>query len=235
MATPLVVSEVAKSFTMHLRDGIRLPVVADVSFALGAGECAVLGGPSGAGKSSILKMLYGNYSVDAGQIIVEHHGKLVDLASASPRTVLAVRRDTIGYVSQFLRTVPRVSALDVVAEPLAARGEDREAARSRARELLSRLNLPERLWSLPPATFSGGEQQRVNIARGFITDHPILLLDEPTASLDATNREVVIGLIAEKKQQSVALLGIFHDADVRNAVADRVIDVTEFAAGRIAA
>jgi alpha-D-ribose 1-methylphosphonate 5-triphosphate synthase subunit PhnL len=235
MATPLVVSEVAKSFTMHLRDGIRLPVVSDVSFALAAGECAVLGGPSGAGKSSILKMLYGNYSVDQGQIIVDHQGRLVDLASASPRTVLAVRRDTIGYVSQFLRTVPRVSALDVVAEPLAARGTDREAARARARELLARLNLPERLWSLPPATFSGGEQQRVNIARGFITDHPILLLDEPTASLDATNREVVIGLIAQKKGQGVALLGIFHDAEVRTAVADRVIDVTEFAAGRIAA
>ena len=149
--------------------------------------------------------------------------------------MLDVRRDTIGYVSQFLRTVPRVSALDVVAEPLAARGVDREAARERARELLARLNLPERLWSLPPATFSGGEQQRVNIARGFITDHPILLLDEPTASLDATNREVVIGLIAGKKGQGVALLGIFHDADVRDAVADRVIDVTEFAAGRIAA
>ena len=134
-----------------------------------------------------------------GRSSSSHHGELVDLATASPRTVLAVRRDTIGYVSQFLRTVPRVSALDVVAEPLVARGEDREAARGRARELLARLNLPERLWSLPPATFSGGEQQRVNIARGFITDHPILLLDEPTASLDATNREVVIGLIAAEE------------------------------------
>ncbi|MGO4839067.1 ATP-binding cassette domain-containing protein, partial [Rhizobiaceae sp. 2RAB30] len=106
---------------------------------------------------------------------------------------------------------------------------------SRAREHLARLNLPERLWSLPPATFSGGEQQRVNIARGFITEHPILLLDEPTASLDAKNREVVIQMIEEKKKAGVALLGIFHDADVREAVADRVIDVTEFAAGRIAA
>lgn len=235
MPTPLVVSEVAKSFTMHLRDGIRLPVVAGVSFALKSGECAVLGGPSGAGKSSILKMVYGSYAVDEGQIIVSHDGQLVDLATATPRTVLAVRRDTIGYVSQFLRTVPRVSALDVVAEPLVARGGEKEAARSRAREHLARLNLPERLWSLPPATFSGGEQQRVNIARGFITEHPILLLDEPTASLDARNREVVIQMIEEKKKAGVALLGIFHDADVREAVADRVIDVTEFAAGRIAA
>ncbi|MDX8515286.1 phosphonate C-P lyase system protein PhnL [Mesorhizobium captivum] len=235
MATPLVVSDVAKSFTMHLRDGVTLPVVAGVSFSIRAGECAVLGGPSGAGKSSILKMLYGNYAVDEGQIIVQHEGGLIDLGSASPRTVLAVRRHTIGYVSQFLRTVPRVSALDVVAEPLVERGEDRQTARGKARTLLAQLNLPEKLWALPPATFSGGEQQRVNIARGFITEHPILLLDEPTASLDARNRDVVVELIAAKKAAGVALLGIFHDQDVRDAVADRVIDVTVFAAGKIAA
>ena len=235
MPTPLVVSDVAKSFTMHLRDGIRLPVVAGVSFSIRAGECAVLGGPSGAGKSSILKMLYGNYSVDEGQIIVQHENGLIDLATASPRTVLAIRRHTIGYVSQFLRTVPRVSALDVVAEPLVERGEERETAREKARALLAQLNLPEKLWALPPATFSGGEQQRVNIARGFITEHPILLLDEPTASLDARNRDVVVALMAAKKAASVALLGIFHDQDVRDAVADRIIDVTAFAAGKFAA
>ena len=229
MSPPLVVSDVAKSFVMHLRGGVELPVVRNVSFSLSAGECAVLGGPSGAGKSSILKMLYGNYGVDAGQVIVAHKGQLVDLATASPRTVLAIRRATIGYVSQFLRAVPRVSAVDVVADPLLARGEEREQARARARALLGRLNLPERLWQLPPATFSGGEQQRVNIARGFITDHPILLLDEPTASLDAANREIVIGMIAEKKRDGVAMLGIFHDQDVREAVADRVVDVTTFA------
>ena len=235
MPTPLVVSDVAKSFTMHLRDGIKLPVVAGVSFSIRAGECTVLGGPSGAGKSSILKMLYGNYAVDEGQIIVRHEDGLIDLGNASPRTVLAVRRQTIGYVSQFLRTVPRVSALDVVAEPLVERGEDRENARGKARALLAQLNLPEKLWALPPATFSGGEQQRVNIARGFITEHPILLLDEPTASLDATNRDVVIELIAAKKAAGVALLGIFHDHDVREAVADRIIDVTAFAPGKLAA
>ncbi|QND56803.1 phosphonate C-P lyase system protein PhnL [Mesorhizobium huakuii] len=235
MPTPLVVSDVAKSFTMHLRDGIKLPVVAGVSFSIKAGECTVLGGPSGAGKSSILKMLYGNYAVDEGQIIVRHEDGLIDLAHASPRTVLAVRRQTIGYVSQFLRTVPRVSALDVVAEPLVERGEERETARGKARALLAQLHLPEKLWALPPATFSGGEQQRVNIARGFITEHPILLLDEPTASLDATNRDVVIALIAAKKAAGVALLGIFHDHDVREAVADRIIDVTAFAPGKLAA
>ncbi|MRG57048.1 phosphonate C-P lyase system protein PhnL [Phyllobacterium sp. SYP-B3895] len=236
MPTPLVVSDVAKSFTMHLRDGIRLPVVTNVSFSIKAGECAVLGGPSGAGKSSILKMIYGNYAVDQGQIIVPYRDRLVDIASADPRTMLGIRREMVGYVSQFLRTVPRVSALDVVAEPLVARGVDRGEARDKAAVLLSGLNLPERLWALPPATFSGGEQQRVNIARGFITDHPVLLLDEPTASLDARNRSVVVSMIEAKKAAGVAMLGIFHDEDVREAVADRIIDVTAFStAGGVAA
>ncbi len=228
MATPLVVSEVAKSFIMHLRDGLKLPVVSDVTFSVASGECVVLGGPSGIGKSSLLKMIYGNYAVDTGQILVDHKGKIVDLAAADPRTILDVRRQTLGYVSQFLRTVPRVAAIDVVAEPLLARGEAAASAREKAAALLEKLNLPEALWQLPPATFSGGEQQRVNIARGFITDHTILLLDEPTASLDARNRAVVVGMIEEKKKAGVALLGIFHDEEVREAAADRILDVQQF-------
>lgn len=235
MATPLVVSEVFKSFTMHLRDGIRLPVVADVSFSVAAGECVVLGGPSGIGKSSLLKMIYGNYAVDGGQILISHRSKIVDLATADPRTVLDVRRQTMGYVSQFLRTVPRVPALDVVAEPLMARGVAIADARDRAAELLARLNLPQQLWQLPPATFSGGEQQRVNIARGFITDHAILLLDEPTASLDARNRAVVVDMIEQKKEAGVALLGIFHDEEVREAVGSRILDVSQFSPRKAAA
>ena len=230
----LSVQNVAKTFVMHLRDGVVLPVVHGVSFDVDAGECVVLGGPSGAGKSSILKMVYGNYGVDSGAIELARDGEMVDLAAATPREVLQLRRDVVGYVSQFLRTVPRVSALDVVAEPLVALGTSRDEARATASTMLARLNLPERLWSLPPATFSGGEQQRVNIARGVITHHRVLLLDEPTASLDATNRAVVTGLIAEKKRAGVAMLGIFHDDDVRAEVADRIVDVTQFAA-RIAA
>ncbi len=235
MTPVLVVSDISKGFTMHLRGGIELPVVRGVTFSLAAGECAVLGGPSGAGKSSILKMLYGNYGADSGQILVRHGGRYIDMAAAVPRQVLAVRRDTIGYVSQFLRVVPRVSALDVAAEPLVVRGESAALARQTAARLFEQLNLPKRLWSLPPATFSGGEQQRVNIARGFITEHPVLLLDEPTASLDAVNRDVVLGMIRQKKASGVALLGIFHDGDVRDAVADRIIDVSTFAVGRAAA
>ncbi len=235
MPTPLIVSEVAKSFTMHLRGGLVLPVVANVSFSVASGECVVLGGPSGIGKSSILKMLYGNYAVDQGQILVNHDGRIVDIASADPRAVLEVRRGTLGYVSQFLRTVPRVSTLDVVAEPLVARGVSTDEARDRAAELLSRLNLPRDLWQLPPSTFSGGEQQRVNIARGFITDHGVLLLDEPTASLDAANRAVVVSMIRAKKEAGVALLGIFHDEEVREAVADRILDVMQFSPRKVAA
>ncbi|MGS1096885.1 phosphonate C-P lyase system protein PhnL (plasmid) [Aquamicrobium terrae] len=231
----LIATGLGKTFTMHLRGGIELPVVANARFSLHSGTCAVLGGPSGAGKSSILKMLYGNYGASAGKIVVHHRGREVDLASADPRTVLELRRETMGYVSQFLRVVPRIGALDIVAEPLVERGTDHVEAKRRAGELLSRLNLPERLWVLPPATFSGGEQQRVNIARGFITDHPILLLDEPTASLDAANRNVVVEMIAGKKRAGVALLGIFHDTEVRNAVADVIIDVTGFAPAKKAA
>lgn len=227
--TALSVRNLAKTFTMHLRGGVSLPVVENVTFDINPGECVVLGGPSGAGKSSILKMVYGNYGVDSGEVLIAHDGRQLDLASADPRTVLTLRRDAIGYVSQFLRTVPRVSALDVVAEPLVVRGTDKDEAQRRAGEMLSRLNLPERLWSLPPATFSGGEQQRVNIARGFITHHPVLLLDEPTASLDAANRAVVVGMIAQKKRCGVAMLGIFHDEEVRAEVADRIVDVTGFA------
>jgi alpha-D-ribose 1-methylphosphonate 5-triphosphate synthase subunit PhnL len=215
---------------MHLQGGVRLPVVANVSFHVDAGECVVLGGPSGAGKSSILKMIFGNYRCDAGQIGIRHHGRSIDIAHAEPRQVLELRRDTIGYVSQFLRAVPRVPALDVVAEPLIAAGVAREEAHERAGALLTRLNIAERLWSLPPATFSGGEQQRVNIARGFVSERPILLLDEPTASLDAINRAIVVELIGERKRTGTAMLAIVHDDDVRARIADRLIDVAGFAA-----
>jgi alpha-D-ribose 1-methylphosphonate 5-triphosphate synthase subunit PhnL len=226
----LSVEGLSKSFTLHMHGGARLPVVSAVGFAVHAGECVVLGGPSGAGKSSILKMLYGNYLAGSGHVRVRHGAELVDIVEASPRDILDIRRRTLGYVSQFLRVIPRVPAIDIVAEPALAAGLSREDATARARELLRALNLPERLWALPPSTFSGGEQQRVNIARGFAGDHGILILDEPTASLDAANREAVIGLIMARKQSGTAFVGIFHDEDVRGRVADRILDVSTFAA-----
>jgi alpha-D-ribose 1-methylphosphonate 5-triphosphate synthase subunit PhnL len=175
-------------------------------------------------------MIFGNYRCDGGRIGIRHQGTVIDLVKAEPREVLSVRRATIGYVSQFLRAVPRVPAIDVVAEPLLAAGVGRDAARARAGALLAQLNVPERLWMLPPATFSGGEQQRVNIARGFLPDLPILLLDEPTASLDAANRAIVMDLITKKKERGTAIASIVHDDDVRARTADRVIDITRFSA-----
>jgi alpha-D-ribose 1-methylphosphonate 5-triphosphate synthase subunit PhnL len=231
MSAPLRLTGVCKTFTMHLQGGIRLPVVAGVEFEVAAGECVALIGPSGAGKSSVLKMIFGNYRCDAGEIMVRHHGRVVDVVRADPRLILQLRRTTLGYVSQFLRAMPRVAAIDVVAEPLVAAGIGRDTARTRAGELLARLNVPQPLWLLPPATFSGGEQQRVNIARGFLPDLPILLLDEPTASLDPVNRDVVIDLIKEKKARGTAIASILHEDDVRMGVADRTIDITRFSVG----
>jgi alpha-D-ribose 1-methylphosphonate 5-triphosphate synthase subunit PhnL len=230
MPVMIEIANAEKTFTMHLQGGVELPVVRGVSFQVRRGECVVLSGPSGAGKSSILKMIFGNYRCDAGRIGIRHGGEVIDLARAEPRQILSVRRATIGYVSQFLRAVPRVPTIDVVAEPLVANGVARAEARRQAASLLKTLNIPERLWALPPSTFSGGEQQRVNIARGFISDLPILLLDEPTASLDAVNRAVVVDLIDKKKRAGVAMVAIVHDDQIRNLIADRVVDVTTFAA-----
>jgi alpha-D-ribose 1-methylphosphonate 5-triphosphate synthase subunit PhnL len=226
---------VSKTFTLHLRGGLRLPVVRDAGFSALPGECVVLGGPSGAGKSSLLRMIHGNYRCDAGRILVRDGAEAVDVAVAPPRRILALRRSVMGHVSQFLRVIPRVGALDLVAAAGREAGLVPDEARDEAAALLARLNLPEHLWQLPPATFSGGEQQRVNIARGFIGGRPVLLLDEPTASLDARNRAVVVELIRRKQDAGAAVVGIFHDSDVREAVATRVVDVTRFAPAALAA
>ena len=215
----------SKSFTLHLRGGLCLPVLDQVELRVEPGSCVVLSGPSGAGKSTLLRSLYGNYRADSGRILVRHLGQTVDLASADPRTILAVRHHTIGYVSQFLRVVPRVSAIDVVAEALHGRGIAPEDARDRAAALLLSLNIPRRLHDIPPATFSGGEQQRVNLARGFIAGHPILLLDEPTASLDAENRAEVVRMIRAARDRGAAIVAICHDLDVRDQIADHLFPV----------
>jgi alpha-D-ribose 1-methylphosphonate 5-triphosphate synthase subunit PhnL len=230
MTPALELRDVAKSFTMHLQGGVRLSVVAGVTFSVRAGECVVLAGPSGAGKSSILKMIFGNYRCDQGQILLHEGARSFDVATATPRQMLELRNTTIGYVSQFLRAVPRVPTIDVVAEPLIAGGVPRETARAKAAELLHELNIRDALLNLPPATFSGGEQQRVNIARGFLPDLPVLLLDEPTASLDADNRAAVQKLIADKKRRGTAIVAVVHDENVRDAIADRIVEVTQFAA-----
>jgi len=226
MHNPVInLEDVRKSFTLHLQDGVVIPVFEAASLAVGRGECVVLTGASGVGKSTLLKLIYGSYKPLGGRLLLRQEDEEIDLAHATPHQMLEIRRRTIGYVSQFLRCVPRVPAVDVVAEPLLALGVARVAARERAAALLRRLRIPERLLALPPATFSGGEQQRVNIARGFIHGYPLLLLDEPTASLDTANRGTVVALISEAKAAGAAILGVFHDPDVRDAVADRLVDI----------
>jgi alpha-D-ribose 1-methylphosphonate 5-triphosphate synthase subunit PhnL len=228
MKLALETTSLSKTFTLHGRGGLQLPVFSGIDLKVHAGECLALTGHSGSGKSSLLRCLYGNYGATGGDVRIQHQGEWVSLAKAEPREVYDVRRRTMGYVSQFLRVIPRVSTLDIVADPLRRLGVSAEEARTRAAQWLQRLNLHEHLWHLPPATFSGGEQQRVNIAHGMIADSPVLLLDEPTASLDADNRRVVVELIQAARAKGCAIVGIFHDDEVRNAVATRCFDVEQF-------
>mgnify|MGYP000250510410 FL=1 len=226
----ITLSDVSKTFTLHNQGSAVIEVLTGVDLAVASGECVALTGASGAGKSTLMRMIYGNYRAQSGAIRVGG----TDLVHAEPREIIRIRRETLGYVSQFLRVVPRVPTLDVVAEPLRAVGVPQDAAQARARALLSQLNIPERLWSLSPTTFSGGEQQRVNIARGFAHAYPAMLLDEPTASLDAANREVVLSLIEEAKARGAAIVGIFHDEAARARVCDREVDVSRFTPARAA-
>ncbi|MDP3860824.1 MAG: phosphonate C-P lyase system protein PhnL [Phaeovulum sp.] len=218
------VSDLSKEFTLHNQGGARLAVLQGAALHVAAGECVGLIGQSGSGKSTLMRMVWGNYLAAQGSIVVAG----LDVARAAPREIIRLRREKLGYVSQFLRVVPRVPTIEVVAEPLLQLGADPAMAHARAAALLGRLNIPERLWSLSPTTFSGGEQQRVNIARGFARHCPVLLLDEPTASLDAVNRAVVLQLIREAKAEGAAILGIFHDEAARAEVCDRLVDVTGF-------
>lgn len=226
MTAAIRIEGLAKSFTLHNQGGVRLSVLDGFDLAVEAGECVALHGPSGIGKSTVLRCIYANYRADRGRILVRHRDGTVDMAAAHPREILAVRRETVGHVSQFLRVIPRVAAEDVVAETLRGRGADPEAATKAARRMLQRLNIPAELHRLAPATFSGGEQQRVNLARVFVADYPVLLLDEPTASLDRENRDVVLKLIREAAGRGAAVAGIFHDSEVRDAVATRTVPLT---------
>jgi alpha-D-ribose 1-methylphosphonate 5-triphosphate synthase subunit PhnL len=223
MMPAVSVRGLTKTFTLHMQGGIELPVLRGVDLCVEPGECVVLGDPSGAGKSTLLRAIYGNYRAQSGEILVRHAGGMVDVMRAQPRTILDLRRRTLGYVSQFLRVLPRVSTLDVVIEPLRALGVSTAEAVARGRALLERVRIPERLWGLPPVTFSGGEQQRVNVARGIVASRPILLLDEPTASLDAESRAAVVALIAEARDRGTAIVGTFHDPAARAALATRMV------------
>ncbi|MEL7035911.1 MAG: phosphonate C-P lyase system protein PhnL [Cyanobacteria bacterium J06592_8] len=220
-ATVFKAKNISKSFTLHHQGGICLSVLKQVSLELKKGEGVALSGKSGSGKSTFMRSLYGNYRVDSGSIWVNHQNNWVDLTQLEPHELIEVRQKTMGYVSQFLRVIPRVPALDVAAEPLLELGEDQNTAYEKVQQLFTRLNLPERLWSLSPTTFSGGEKQRVNLVRALSVNYPILLLDEPTSALDERNSQAVIQLLKEHQTKGVAIIGIFHDQDIKNQICTR--------------
>ena len=225
----LQMNHLSKQFLLHLQNSTALTVLQDFHLTLNPGECVRLSGPSGMGKSTVLKLAYGNYRASSGEILVrDTQGQFVDMTKASARSVLHLRTQSMAYVSQFLRVIPRVAAIDIVAEPLLDNGLDlvsREQAREQAAHWLTRLRIPESLWQLPPTTFSGGEQQRINLARSFIKPRPLLLLDEPTASLDPVNTQTVIDMIVQARQDGIAILGIFHDDSVAQEVVSRTVSM----------
>lgn len=221
-----------KTFVLHAQGGATIPVFARLDLAVAPGECVALAGQSGIGKSTLIRTIYGNYRPTGGAVRVLHDGAMIDITAAAPAFVREIRRRTLGYVSQFLRVIPRISTRDLVMAPLLENGATPADAREAAESMLAALNLPRAHWDLPPATFSGGEQQRVNLARSFVRNYPILLLDEPTASLDPENRAIVIGLVRDALAKGAAMIGIFHDRDVRDQIATRSFEVADF---RIAA
>ena len=227
MTALLEATDLSKTFTLHGRGGLALAVFSGINLSVRPCECLALTGQSGSGKSSLLQCLYGNYGASSGEVRIRHQDQWVSQSIAASREAVDVRRHALGYVSQFLRVIPRVSTLNIVAEPLRRLSVAADLAREKAAQWLSRLNLHERLWHLPPATFSGGERQRVNIAHGMIANQPVLLLDEPTASLDEGNRRVVMELIRSSRERDAAIVGIFHGDEVREAVASYCLDVEQ--------
>ena len=222
----LEIDGLSKHFQLHEQNKL-IPSCANVQLQVSAGQLTALIGPTGAGKSSVLKCVYRTYLPSSGRMLYrDGEGHRTDLAQASEHRMLELRQRDIGFVTQFLHCLPRRSALDVVCEPLVAQGVAHEASRERARELLGLLNVPERLWGVPPATFSGGEKQRINLARGLIARPRLLLLDEPTASLDPSTTERVIELINNIKTEGVAMLAIFHHPELVQRLADQVVELT---------
>ena len=219
----LKVKDLNKTFKVHTRGGIEVKGFENISLEVNEGEFLSLYGPSGAGKSSILKTLFRTYTTTSGKILFhKKDGDTIDIANASESEILNLRKSEIGYVSQFLQILPRVSAVDVVSEQLIFKGESEDISRIKAKELLDYLSIREELFDLSPLTFSGGEQQRVNIAKGIIAPKSLLLLDEPTASLDKTNTMKVVEKLKDLKKEGVAMVGIFHDLEAMEIISDKI-------------
>ncbi|MGB6330087.1 MAG: phosphonate C-P lyase system protein PhnL [Halarcobacter sp.] len=219
----LEVKDLNKTFNVHTRGSIEVKGFENINLSVKQGEFLSLFGPSGAGKSSILKTLFRTYTTTSGSIIFhKDNGNTIDISNASESEILNLRKNEIGYVSQFLQILPRISAVDVVSEQLIFKGESEEVSRIKAKEMLDYLSIREELFDLSPLTFSGGEQQRVNIAKGIIAPKSLLLLDEPTASLDKTNTMKVVEKLKILKTQGVAMVGIFHDLEAMNIISDSI-------------
>ncbi|NQY22724.1 MAG: phosphonate C-P lyase system protein PhnL [Campylobacteraceae bacterium] len=222
----LDVKNLHKTFTIHTQGGVKVKAFENINLTVKKGEFLSLYGPSGAGKSSILKTLYRTYTTSSGEInFYTDNGSLINLAKATQSEILKLRKSSIGYVSQFLQILPRLSAVDVVSEQLILKGESEVISRLKAKEMLSYLSIREELFNLSPLSFSGGEQQRVNIAKGIIAPKSLLLLDEPTASLDKTNTMKVIEKLKEIKKQGVAMIGIFHDLEAMQSISDSIYEL----------
>ncbi|MGB7402864.1 MAG: phosphonate C-P lyase system protein PhnL [Arcobacter sp.] len=224
----LKIRNLHKEFTVHTRGGLKINGYHDINFELNKGEFLSLYGPSGLGKSSVLKALYRTYTTTSGEILFNYEdGSSLDIAKASESEILHLRKEHLGYVSQFLQVLPRISAVDIVAQPLIEKGESEDSAKDKAKEMLSFFNIKEELFDISPLTFSGGEQQRVNIAKGIIAPKSVLLLDEPTASLDKANTNKVIDKLLEIKKDGVTMIGIFHDMDCMKRISDKIFDMKE--------
>lgn len=207
----LKVSDLCKTFTLH-QFKKKILGCKDVSFSVHKGQFVGITGKSGTGKSTVLKCIYRSYLPTSGEIFFNSQllGN-VNLAGSAEQDIVSVRRQEIGYISQFLKVLPQVTALAVVAETLIDIGYNREQADTQAKDMLRHFQIPENLWDTYPNTFSGGEKLRLNLAQAMIKGPRLLLLDEPTASLDEYSKGLVKEMIIRLKNSGTAMVGIFHD------------------------
>lgn len=225
----LSIEHLSKSFTLH-RVNRRIQGCDDVSFSIEPGEFVGITGRSGSGKSTILRCIWRTNLPEKGRILYDSaRFGTIDLCTASQRQMLYLRAYELGYVSQFLSALPRQTAYEIVLKSaLEAFGaSERERAEAETERMLRHFDLDEELWELYPRTFSGGEKLRLNIAAAMIKRPRLLLLDEPTASLDDASKLKVRELIEQLKEQGTTMLGIFHDLAFMEGLCDHEFNMQE--------
>ena len=223
----LSINNLSKDFYLH-NPGLEIKSCQDINLTLHKGEFIGIVGLSGAGKSTILKCINRSYLPMRGDIFYnsEAFGE-INLASATEREIIYLRRREIGYVSQFLNVMPRTTAKEHVMNALLDMGNDAESAGMDAKEMLLYFRLPESLWDIYPATFSGGERLRLNLAHAMVKKPRLLMLDEPTASLDNKTKVLVRDMLKKLKDLGTSMIGIFHDIEFMDGVYDRVLNISE--------